>query len=132
MTRKGSRAIYRTARFNPANVDEERLVAMLQDFEGRGGNFKQFVVLLFENYQGEAMTPPPQGAGAVSEAQMARLLQHFASTIVEDVCAKMGTTPRELASRAQHDEGDEIGSYENNLVKGYMERLALSREEDDL
>lgn len=131
MTRKGSRAIYRTARFNPANVDEERLVALLQDFEERGGNFKQFVMLLFENYQGEALQLPPQSAGAVSEAQIARLLQHFAAAIVEDVCTKLGTTPRELASRTRTADDDEIGSYEGNLVKGYMERLALSREEDD-
>lgn len=122
MARQKSKARHFSARFNPVTDDNERrVIEIIDDYAGRGYNFKNLALNAILEYEGVPVVSPSAMNSMQLLKQMQSMLVEFAQEILEQI------NSGERSAAQYEDVGDEGNEgapsrFAQQFAAGFMER----------
>lgn len=126
---KTSKAVIKSARFNPETSDlDKRVLKTVADLEEKGWNFKQIVVDAVIKCSGETVDYVDRPG--VNRAGMEQLFEQFAKEIIREIRSGGFTTKAQL-DEDDDDESGEVTPFTRNFARSFIQRQQRATGEDE-
>jgi hypothetical protein len=124
---KTSQAVHKTARLNPINPLERRVLEVILYWEGKGINFKQLVVDRLSRVDLELTPEIFAKDSALHGLSIESVLQQYSEYLLDELRKQGFSTP--MQSTPQEDADN--GTFSQNLASGFLARKRQARGDDE-
>lgn len=129
---KTTQARHYTARLNPINPQEKRIMEVIEYWQNQGVNFKQLVVDRLSRVDLELTPELFAKDNSMHNLSLEDVLQQYSDYLLDELRTQGFTSP----TRAQTDDSDDDsegdnGAFSRNLMSGFLARKRKATGDDE-